>query len=140
MANVAASVEALLELKDVTEEDANLIRKIWKCKSRDGLWAILEEEESHALKGTVTWVNACHSVPAMRETKRKAVDEVLRTHGVEYMGAYKGRGGLHGHSVYYCNAGDTYAPTIIFIGGTLRVGCWGDLVERGLIDREGEDA
>lgn len=140
MSNTSASVAALMELKDVTEEDAKLIRRIWNCKTKNELLAILEEEESHALKNTVTWVNSCYHFPKMRETKRKAVDEVLRTCGVEYLGRYRGRSGLAGHAVYYCNAGDTYAPTIIFIGGALRVGCWGDLVERGLIDREGEDA
>lgn len=65
---------------------------------------------------------------------RKKVDELIGTCGVEYLGAHK-RTGL---DVYYCNAGDPYATTVIFHGDNLQVGCWGDLVERGLIDN-GED-
>lgn len=140
MTNTSASVAVLMEIGNVTEEDAKLIRRIWLCKKQEQLLQILEEEESHALKNTVTWVNACYHFPKMRDIKRTAVDEVLRTSGVEYLGMYKGRSVWRGHHVYYCNAGDIYATTIIFIGGALRVGCWGTLVERGVIEREGDDA
>ena len=34
--------------------------------------------------------------------------------------------------ILYCNAGDTYAPTLIFNHSTaqVRIGCWGDIVEK----------
>lgn len=116
--NKAASVKALLQIKDVTQEDANLIRKIWKMNGeqlRELDFPGIPEHE------VWRWKN--------RELKRYLVDSILNTYGVEYLGWYK-RNREH---VYYCNAGDAYATTIIFIGSRLVVGCWGDLVERGLI-------
>jgi hypothetical protein len=64
-----------------------------------------------------------------RKNAREMIDKILQTYGVEYLGQNK-RNSEH---VYYCNTGDTYATTIIFIGFNLIVACWGDLVERNLI-------
>lgn len=94
----AASVSALMSIKDVTEEQAKMIRALWH-----------------------------HS--RYRSNARTAIDAVLRTYGVEYLGRNK----RTNDEVYYCNAGDTYATTVLFVGPHLRVGCWGDLVERGTV-------
>jgi hypothetical protein len=64
-----------------------------------------------------------------REEARKQVDRLIETHGVEYLGIHR-RTGDH---VYYCNAGDTYATTVMFRGLCLTVGCIGDLLEPDLI-------
>ena len=64
-----------------------------------------------------------------RGRARPAIDKILGTYGVEHLGYSK----RTKHEVYYCNAGDTYATTILFIGPHLRVGCWGDLMERGTV-------
>ena len=93
-----ASVNALMEIKDVTREDAEKIRTIWRTIGN-------------------------------RESARGQIDAVLRTYGVEYLGQHR-RSGDH---VYYCNAGDTYAPTIIFAGLRMYVGCWGELIERNRV-------
>lgn len=93
-----ASVKNLMTLKDVTQEDAENIRKVWQ---------------------TVT----------NRREAREQIDKILRTYGVEYLGQHR-RTGEH---IYYCNAGDSYAGTIIFSGLHMRVGCWADLVEKNLI-------
>jgi hypothetical protein len=70
-----------------------------------------------------------------RSEARARIDALFRTYGVEYLGQSK-RTGEH---VYYCNAGDTYAPTILFAGMRMFVGCWGDLVERSAIrDRDNQ--
>src|SRR5262245_24091321 len=66
-----------------------------------------------------------------RYSRMDRIDVVLGTHGVEYVPA--------GHNAkspafYYCNAGDTYATTIIKVRGRFRVGCWGVIVERGNYD------
>lgn len=97
-ARTAASIKSLMEIKDVTEEDAKSIRALWHTDR-------------------------------FRASARTAIDEILGTHGVEYLGFTK----RTTHEVYYCNAGDTYATTILFIGPHLRVGCWGDLMERGTV-------
>lgn len=60
-----------------------------------------------------------------------AIDGFLGTHGVEYI--------PHGHnakspSIEYCNAGDAYKTTVMFVAGAYRVGSWGDIVERGNYD------
>lgn len=101
MTRRAASVKRLLEIKDVTEEDAQEIRNVWKT---------------------------CQ----VRGTARNQIDIILRTHGVEYLG-YDTRSSRH---IYYCNAGDSYATTIIFTGGTMSVGCWADIAERKGVKQE----
>lgn len=67
--------------------------------------------------------------PIRAEARRKQIDEVLRTCGVEFLGIHR----RTGQDVYYCNAGDSYATTVIFHGDRLYVGCTGDLVERNQI-------
>jgi hypothetical protein len=95
---IAPSIKSLMQVKDVTREDAKRIRDLWhNTVSRDRAW--------------------------------EAINEILRTCGVEWLGIHR-RTGL---SVRYANAGDTYATTLVSIGPRLTVGCWGDLVERNMI-------
>lgn len=59
------------------------------------------------------------------------IDIYLNTHGVEYI--------PQGHdkrspAITYCNAGDPYTATILHVNGRYRIGCWGDIVERGNYD------
>ena len=95
---IAPSTTTLMEIKDVTEENAIEIRHIW------------------------------HTEPD-RLVARRRIDDVLDTHGVEYLGHHKRR-----HlPVWYANAGDTYATTVLFFGPVMRVATIGDYVERDLI-------
>jgi hypothetical protein len=64
-----------------------------------------------------------------RKQAREAVDAIIGTYGVEHLGVHKR---AHEH-VYYCNSGDTYAPTVLFTGLRMYVGDYGSLVERNLI-------
>ncbi len=61
-------------------------------------------------------------------SRLERIDRVLDTHGVEYQPAGRGE---RSPAFYYCNAGDTYATTILRVRGRFRIGCWGDIVERG---------
>lgn len=61
-----------------------------------------------------------HTHPSRREARNR-IDQILQTHGVEHLGVLK-RSGEH---VYYCNSGDAYATTVVFVGMDLRVQCWG---------------
>jgi len=36
--------------------------------------------------------------------------------------------------ILYINEGDSYMTTVLFVGGRFRLGCWGDIVERGNYD------
>jgi hypothetical protein len=96
---IAPSIDTLMQIKDVTEEDATKIRHIWYTVGN-------------------------------RPIARQRIDGVLRTSGVEFLGHHKRR-----HlPVWYCNAGDTYATTVVFMGPVMRVACWGDYVERNLVE------
>lgn len=53
---------------------------------------------------------------------------LLGLHGVEGIPAGRGR---KSPAIEYCNAGDSYAITLMCINGNYRVGCFGDVVERG---------
>ena len=96
------SIKKLMEIKDVTPEDAKKIRAIMQGAGR---------------------VNG--------ETRMERIDAVLGTFGVEYIP--KGHND-RSPAIYYCNAGDTYAWTVLKVNGQFRVGCWGDIVERGDYD------
>lgn len=61
-------------------------------------------------------------------SRMQRIDIIIRTCGVEYQPA--GRNSKS-PAFYYCNAGDTYATTVLKVDGRFRVGCWGDIVERG---------
>lgn len=67
-----------------------------------------------------------------KRLRMAAIDKVLRTSGVEYIAPGRGK---RSPAIYYCNAGDTYAVTVLMVRGRFRVGCWGDIVEeRGNYD------
>jgi hypothetical protein len=124
MSKTAASVRALTEALRIDEATAERIRAVWRGMPRETLIA----EFPHV----ADYVRACVNPPATMILRRMAVDKLADTHGVEHLGIHR-RTGLH---VYYCNAGDTYAATVLFHGKSLRVGCWGDLVERNKIREE----
>jgi len=50
------------------------------------------------------------------------IDKILKTHGVE--GTCE-----NGLDFQYCNTGDTYAMTLLYYKGKLRIGDWGTIVE-----------
>jgi hypothetical protein len=58
----------------------------------------------------------------------EAIFSDLGTFGVEHQPAGSNR---LSPSFDYLNAGDSYELTLIYIRGRFRVGCWGDIVERG---------
>ena len=75
-----------------------------------------------------TWEAQCLNPPSYHERLMCALDEIAETHGVEALwGA-----GQYWPEYEYLNAGDTYAPTLIYKleSGRFFVGCWGDLVEK----------
>lgn len=82
---------------------------------------------------TVKWVRSCYHLPTRHDIKMRLADEHLGTYGVE---AFKLR---DGSIVEYCNAGDSYAGTLVAVGKpgwfgqrewSYRVASWGDIAER----------
>ena len=58
----------------------------------------------------------------------ETIDGLIGGYGVEYIPAGAGN---RSPSIRYVNLGDTYETTILYVRGRFRVGCWGDIVERG---------
>lgn len=95
-----------------------------KCASIKALMQIKDVTEADAAEIRRIWATETY-----RKAAREAIDKVLHTCGVEFLGIHK----RSHEDVYYCNAGDTYDTTVVFIGKTLRVACWGDFIERNLV-------
>ena len=87
------------------------------------LMTLKDVTENDAREIRAVW----HQVRSRSEA-RGLIDEILRTYGAEYLGDLIRPRGI-GRSVYYCNAGDTYASTILFCGPRAWVGCVGDLFD-----------
>jgi len=119
----AASVKNLMTLNGVTKEEAILIRSVWKCEDIETLKTLYGEDKFNQL------IEYFHNMPELEHLKALVIDDIMQTFGIEHLGWHR-RNKCH---VDYCNAGDTYAGTVIFMGDNLTVGCWGDLVENGLI-------
>lgn len=77
---------------------------------------------------TQAWLRSCYHWPSRHHIRMTLADECLKTCGVEYIPAGTGS---KSPVIEYCNTGDPYASTLIFVRGRYRVGCWGDIVERG---------
>ncbi len=116
---IAPSVASLSHQNIRLECEPELVRAIWKARNLDELAAIYPAA-----------IDGARLEPVLHVAKREAVNRAAGFHGVEYLGWHK-RNGAH---VYYTNAGDPYAPALIFQGRRLSVGCWADLVERRAVE------
>ena len=117
--NICASAKALSGLN--LDCESVLIRRIWKAESRAAVEAAYPEA-ADIDRGFYNPLN-------LRELKRAAINLVSGHYGVEYLGPDR-RTGL---AVYYCNAGDSYTPTICFIGRRLVVADMAYWVESGRV-------
>lgn len=131
----APSIKTLMQLKDMTPATAKLIRRVIKA-DREGLLQVAAEldpskPELHLHR--YNYIN--HSTADLRS---ELLDNLLGTFGVEYL--FKGSEGLRGDPesmhdspiLTYCNAGDTYALTLLKYRGRWQVGNWGSIAEKYL--------
>lgn len=130
-------VPSISTLKDVTSYPREL-RKLLKTTSMADLQVLIDStrpfgkrSEFGEFSRTRAWQRACYHPPRLHELKMSMADELCETCGVEYIA--EGHGSKS-PAVEYCNAGDTYTATLLFVNGSYRVGCWGDIVERGNYD------
>jgi hypothetical protein len=123
MSKRAASVRTMIEALGVTPQEAGTVRRIWCNLTREELLAQYE--------AAATVQRQSYNDHPTIHLRRIAIASVLNKefHGVEFLGWYRRTEAR----VYYLNAGDPYAATLIFQGDNLRVACWGDLVERNAI-------
>ena len=117
----AASIKVLSELKDVDIVLAARVRDVWRTHTREQILAEFPKVAEFA--------RSCLNPPTTGHLRRLAVNELIHTYGVEFLGTSK----KTGYPVEYCNAGDPYVATVIFSGPRLWVGCWGDLIEHNSI-------
>ncbi|MNN02553.1 hypothetical protein D3C81_1152170 [compost metagenome] len=113
------------------------VRALWKAVTKQNCLDVLaahfarsmppgatsHTDQAEAFFETHLWENGkMRSMPAH---KRAMLNTLAGFDGVETLG-------LHTRAwkdVYYCNAGDTYVPTLCFMGRRLFVSSWGDLIE-----------
>lgn len=93
------------------------VRKMWKVRDPARLPADMFELFQRK--------NRAQTSVSLDEIKMFSIDYMIGTHGIEYLGQTK-----VGQDVHYANAGDTYTPTIIFIGSRMTIDCWGDVVAK----------
>lgn len=80
--------------------------------------------ELEAMPAGAARVAECYNPPHTYDLRLHCLDARIGTYGVECFHT------KHGEPVFYLNAGDTYAPTIVRFRGRYRVACWGDIAER----------
>lgn len=100
--------KSFLTIKDVTEEDAKKIIGI--------IQGDIDPEE--VSEKAAKYVRSCHCRPQAYLIKLYAIDEILHTCGVESTEEFD-----------YCNAGETYANTVIYDHGFWKVSSLGDELE-----------
>lgn len=131
MTAIAPSVKRLCALKDITPETAKRIRTVIKLHCDE-----LQEYAERFLPRTRDWLMRCYSRPSASNLRAAMLDELMGTHGVEYL--FKTSEGLMGHCssnddelvATYLNAGDPYATTLVKRNGAWQLGCIGDIIER----------
>jgi hypothetical protein len=113
-------------LKTIAGERALELRKVLEITKRSELEALLETGKYPI---TLDWYRQCYHPMAFGTAKLSIADEILNTHGVEYITPGSN---AKSPAIEYCNTGDTYQTTLMYVSGKgYRVGCWGDIVELG---------
>jgi len=70
----------------------------------------------------------CYSEPSYTDLKMHVLNAMLEGYGVE--GFQIADGYTEKSYCSYVNMGDTYATTILCVGGDFEIGCWGDIAEK----------
>lgn len=103
---------------DNAKKVATTIRDLWKTRDPEAV-------PSHIFNA----FTRAHTLPHQHnvdDLKFWYIDSITKcTHGVEFLGTTR-----KGDDVHYCNAGDAYAETLCFIGGTLKLSACSDITER----------
>ena len=123
MANLCPSISKLTQLKDVDEDLACRIRRVWTATT---MTDAMREAGVHAARDVQrNVIDSSHHSPAFRRIKRELITKMADYVDIELLGEHRRDGQL----VYHCNAGDIYADTIMFKGRRMFVGCTADFLE-----------
>jgi len=119
---------------------ASAFSKVSSCASLASLTAFFEQHKAasqqyqHQHRLTYDSRDAAKQVRALCEANKprtalELADRLTNLHGIESITSRAGK------TTYYVNTGDTYGTTLLWSpGGPLRVGSWGNIVERGGYD------
>jgi len=138
MQHTAPSIKRLISTFSATNRElpkkrAECIRAIIKAPDTFSVLAIVEQQ----CPRTWGWTRKCWNSPPKLDIQAHALDELLDTHGVEYIfrGASKGEFETHPGDTnqsplaIYCNMGDPYVPTLLYYHHRWDIGNWGWVVE-----------
>lgn len=115
-----ATIRELTTITDDAEE-AKRLKYILEILDWDTL--LLEVDKSfHVSK----YYHTCYSRPPMYYLKMLLANEMLGTHGVESILPDED---YAGPTIDYCNTGDAYETTLLYVKGKFVVGDWGSIVE-----------
>jgi len=110
-----------MRIQGIEPDKAKELRELLERKRKTRDYASVQSWESH-----------CYNPPTYLERMMRAANEIIGGYGVEYIP--KGNN-AKSPAIEYVNLGDTYDTTLLLIDGDkIRVGCWGDIVERGNYD------
>jgi hypothetical protein len=116
----------LAEIFDVSLFDANLALLIIR-----GRWQ--PEHSPKRFPRTCTWLEQCYHRPRNSEIKLAALDELLRTYGVEPIRIEDAFIDRYYYDIVasYLNTGETYATTLLLDHDEQRwtLASWGDFLE-----------
>lgn len=130
--NIAPSIKSLSSNNIRLDCKPELIRALWKTPrdKEQGLLPLCERLGiTDIYRDFLNRTRGYYRNPSTREIRRELINTLAGFHGIECLGQLK----ISGERVYYCNAGDPYAPTLVFIGNRLIVSCWSHYVENKLI-------
>ena len=108
----------ILAAGKVEEPKLRTLRKVLRGE-------VLPEDVSGACE---EWVRACYHYPPWVDRALEAANELLDGHWVEAI-SVEGDSYTARPRIVYVNQGDTYTATLLRVGGSWRVGSWGDALE-----------
>jgi len=127
---ISPQAKKLRDTFDLDAAQAKLIKDL--CAARD-YRELLEPLIEAKCPETAAYARSCYNDPYNSRMWRTtlvlhAVDHILGTDGVECVG----EGRRNSPPYEYCNAGHTYATTLVYkrASDRLFIGNWGDIVER----------
>lgn len=107
---------------------AMTLKEIIECLSTKAQpLSLPEAQHLRALAREVQRSNWLENFGQRSRSVLEYADKILNTCGIESF-RIKVQGRVR--QVTYCNAGDTYATTVLYYNNKYWAGCWGDLAER----------
>lgn len=104
-------LEQLKTIPDLTEEQCGRIAAV-----------VTNALSPDALPKTAAYIRQCYRAPSRLTRKMCAINEIMNYYGHEVT-----TGGPHG--VWYADAGEPYAATVLNVDGEWRVSTLGDVIE-----------